>query len=54
VPGNAREWPGPDQAVSVLLDDLARDRELVFAYLLTPPLAVGATAINSGRQHWCT
>jgi kynurenine formamidase len=33
---------------SVVLDDLARDRKLVFVYLLTPPVPVGATAINSG------
>ena len=33
---------------SVMLDDLARDRKLVFTYVLTPPIPVGATAINAG------
>lgn len=33
---------------SVMLDDLARDRKFVFAYALTPPAPIGATAINSG------
>ena len=33
---------------SVMLDDLARDRKLVFTYVLTPPIPIGATAINAG------